>query len=163
MERLRRLIHEIHRRSLWQVLGIYVVASRGVLSIVDTAGSAEEAIEQYRETIQLNPEWPNSWAFLSQLLLQLGQYDEGLEAHVMVGRLSGVEDPKAWREWYQAAVRHRETGVPQRWISCAGQLPFHVLRAMPDPITRLSAALEGRYRIERELGERGMATAYVAE
>ena len=26
-----------------------------------------------------------------------------------------------------------------------------------DPITRLNAALEGRYRIERELGEGGMA------
>lgn len=31
MKRLRQLIHEIHRRSLWQVLGIYVVASWGVL------------------------------------------------------------------------------------------------------------------------------------
>ena len=30
---------------------------------------------------------------------------------------------------------------------------------MPDPITRLNAALEGRYAIERELGEGGMATA----
>jgi len=30
---------------------------------------------------------------------------------------------------------------------------------MPDdPITRLNAALEGRYRIESELGEGGMAT-----
>ncbi len=28
-----------------------------------------------------------------------------------------------------------------------------------DPITRLNAALEGRYRIERELGEGGMARA----
>ena len=27
---------------------------------------------------------------------------------------------------------------------------------MPDPITRLNAALEGRYRVERELGEGGM-------
>ena len=26
-----------------------------------------------------------------------------------------------------------------------------------DPITRLNAALEGRYRVEREIGEGGMA------
>ena len=32
-----------------------------------------------------------------------------------------------------------------------------------DPITRLNAALEGRYRVERELGEGGMAVAYFAE
>ncbi len=29
-----------------------------------------------------------------------------------------------------------------------------------DPITRLNAALEGRYEIDRELGEGGMATVY---
>ncbi len=32
-----------------------------------------------------------------------------------------------------------------------------------DPITRLNAALEGRYRIEREIGEGGMAVVYLAE
>jgi serine/threonine-protein kinase len=32
-----------------------------------------------------------------------------------------------------------------------------------DPITRLNAALEGRYNIERELGRGGMATVYLAD
>ncbi len=33
---------------------------------------------------------------------------------------------------------------------------------MSDPVARLNAALESRYAIERELGEGGMATVYLA-
>jgi hypothetical protein len=33
---------------------------------------------------------------------------------------------------------------------------------MSDPVTRLNTALEGRYEIERELGQGGMATVYLA-
>ena len=34
---------------------------------------------------------------------------------------------------------------------------------MSDPVTRLNAALAGRYAIERELGEGGIATVYLAD
>ena len=33
----------------------------------------------------------------------------------------------------------------------------------PDPVTSLNAALQGRCRVERQLGEGGMATVYLAK
>ncbi len=34
---------------------------------------------------------------------------------------------------------------------------------MSDTLTRLNSALEGRYTLQRELGEGGMATVYLAD
>ena len=34
---------------------------------------------------------------------------------------------------------------------------------MSDPVARLHAALQGRYAIEREIGEGGMVTVYLAD
>ena len=50
-----------------------------------------------------------------------------------------------------------------RWGACRPTPLRRILSAMSDPIARLNAALEGRYAIERELGEGGMATVYLAE
>lgn len=36
---LKKLIHEVHRRSLWQVLGIYLVGSWVALQVVDVLGN----------------------------------------------------------------------------------------------------------------------------
>ena len=45
MSRLKRLIQEIHRRSLWQVLGIYLggawVALQGIEALVSVLGLPE--------------------------------------------------------------------------------------------------------------------------
>jgi tetratricopeptide (TPR) repeat protein len=35
MDQIRNLIHEIHRRSLWQVLGIFLASAWGVLQVVE--------------------------------------------------------------------------------------------------------------------------------
>ena len=37
---MKKLVREIHRRSLWQVLGIYLVTSWVVLQVVDTMSGA---------------------------------------------------------------------------------------------------------------------------
>ena len=46
MSGLNKLIHEIHRRSLWQVLGLYVIGSFIIFQVLDALG----------DTIGL-PEW----------------------------------------------------------------------------------------------------------
>ena len=47
--------------------------------------------------------------------------------------------------------------------ACSFAQVGRILSAMTDTVSRLNAALEGRYAIESELGEGGMATVYLAD
>ena len=50
MERLRQLIREMHRRSLWQVLGIYLVASAILVRVGErpiSEGSGDITMESF--------------------------------------------------------------------------------------------------------------------
>ncbi len=58
---------------------------------------------------------------------------------------------------YQA-TRALGGGDPCRLTRLRRILPF-----MSDAVTRLNAALEGRYAIEREIGRGGMATVHLAD
>jgi len=54
---MKRIIHEAHRRSLWQVLGIYLMGSWMVLQVID----------QLHETAGL-PDWVPSLALVLLLI-----------------------------------------------------------------------------------------------
>ena len=74
-----------------------------------------------------------------------------------------------------ARGQHIDRAIARRWVATRdgmsiqdwGALPptclRRILSAMSDAVTRLNTALEGRYAIERELGEGGMATVYLAD
>ncbi len=67
---------------------------------------------------------------------------------------------------HTSAVRPTGTYQATRALSggdaCSLTRLRRILPFMSDAVARLNAALEGRYAIERERGEGGMATVYLA-
>ncbi len=96
MSRLKNLIHEIHRRSLWQVLGIYLVGSWFVLQVVDTMVGALKL-----------PDWAPP---LALILLIIGLPVVLATAFVQEGRT----DSEALNA---EAVESKEPGVHRRLLT----------------------------------------------
>jgi len=76
------------------------------------AGRTEEAIEQLHKTTGFAPDWAAGWRELGKMLVESGEYEEGLEALVNSARLGNL-DVQAARDAYEAAIRYRQTGEPQ--------------------------------------------------
>ena len=110
MNDVRRLIREIHRRSLWQVLGIYLAASWGVLQVVDTVV----------DTAGL-PDWLPGLALILLLVglpvvLATAIVQEGL------GRTAAVDSPA------------EETGPPSTYESPEAKRPSPIGSGRTEPV-----------------------------
>lgn len=79
MHFLRKLIRDIHRRSVWQILGIYLAGSWGVLQVVD-----------YMTQFAGLPEWTPSMAFV---LLLVGLPITVATAFIQAGIPGLTDDP----------------------------------------------------------------------
>ncbi len=100
MASLKQLIHEIHRRSLWQVLVIYLGASLAVME------ATNQVVEQY-----LLPEWVYPAALILLLIgfpivLATAFVREDREA----GRVREIRDPTL-----RGGVRRRRRRLGRPW------------------------------------------------
>lgn len=111
MSRIKKLVHELHRRSLWQVLGIYAAASWVALQVVD----------QLQESLEL-PGWISGAAVV---LLILGLPIVLATAFVQ----EGVERTSHARE---AADGGGTTDGPER-LEAGGSRDTGVTTPAPEP------------------------------
>lgn len=96
MKGLKRFVVELHRRSVWQVLGIYLAGSWGVLQVVD-----------YMTGFAGLPEWTPSFAFVLLLIglpvtvgtafIQEGMPGQAYEDEVDPNELEGMTPEEVHR------------------------------------------------------------------
>lgn len=98
MSRLKQLVHEIHRRSLWQVLGIYVIGGWIAIQVVQTL----------TESLQL-PDWFPAFAVV---LLIIGFPIVMATAFVQEG-ISGHRDGEAARPEESGSALKVEAAPPK--------------------------------------------------
>ena len=72
----------------------------------------EEAVEQGRSIVELDPSWPLGWRELADALFAVGEYEEALEARLTRARLMGL-DTAVVRGYHEAMIRYTQTGEPQ--------------------------------------------------
>ena len=78
------------------------------------------------------------------------------------GFLPGPDDRAGTHAQTPPGARDREDETRDREVCACCPVPIRrILFAMSDAVVRLNAALEGRYAIERQLGEGGMAVVEV--
>ena len=113
---LKNLIHEMHRRSLWQVLGIFLAASWGVVEVVDLL----------TEQVGL-PDWTPTMAFVLLLIgLLFTGCQQKVESKPWEGRwiLSHVTSPGGDEVPHVKGIL-QELNLPYRILRlCGGDIGF---------------------------------------
>ncbi len=101
---------------------------------------------------------PESWKRVEDFFAEVAD----LQAEERAERLEAIRrsDPEVYAELKSLIESHDEADERLGGFEKLVSQPDFEPR--PDPVPRLNAALEGRYSIERELGEGGMATVYLA-
>ncbi|KPK62462.1 MAG: hypothetical protein AMS21_07555, partial [Gemmatimonas sp. SG8_38_2] len=112
MSRLKRLIHEIHRRSLWQVLAIYLGACWAVLE------ASDQVIERY-----LLPEW----VYPTEIIILLVTLPIVLATAFVREDAPGEADASVGSELRDPTLLG-ETGSPAERGASAGRRPFFTWR-----------------------------------
>ena len=72
----------------------------------------EDAVEQGRRTVELDPSWSTGWWELAEALFAVGEYEEALEARLNQARRMGA-DTAVVRGYHEAMTRHARTGEPE--------------------------------------------------